>query len=128
MWGVNSTDDEKEDGDNERTGCGGTVPPPYAGNSPSFGLLERAAEEGGNDNAAFHLQKARMAFIDARASMPVRQADIRPFFLDLRRGGGAAQQSCAAWFRCGIPDLVTVMLPCSDLVHSQHQGEGSRLC
>ena len=128
MWGVNSTDDEKEDGDNERTGCGGTVPPPYAGNSPSFGLLERAAEEGGNDNAAFHLQKARMAFIDARASMPVRQADIRPFFLDLRRGGGVAQQSCAAWFRCGAPDLVTAVMHCAGSVHLQQQGVDSRRC
>ena len=75
-----STDDEKEDGDNDRTGCGGIVPPPYAEISSSFGLLERAAEEGGNDNAAFPLQKPRMAFIEAHASKPVRQADIRGFF------------------------------------------------
>ena len=74
-----STDDEKEDGDNDRTGCGGIVPPPYAEISSSFGLLERAAEEGGNDNAAFPLQKPRMAFIEAHASKPVRQADIRIF-------------------------------------------------
>ena len=50
---MDSTDDEKEDGGNERTGCGGTVPPPYAEISSSFGLLDNAAEEGGNDNAAF---------------------------------------------------------------------------
>ena len=80
MGGVYSTDDGKEGGDNERTGCGGTVPPPYAEISSSFGLLERAAEEGGNDNAAFPLQKPRMAFIEAHASKPVRQADIRGFF------------------------------------------------
>ena len=43
VGGVDATDDEKEDGDNERTGCGSTVPPPYAEISSSFGLLERAA-------------------------------------------------------------------------------------
>ena len=75
MGGVDSTDDETEDGDNEMTLCGGTVPPSYAEKFPSFGLLERAAEEGGNDNAAFHLQEARMAFIEAHASKPVWQAD-----------------------------------------------------
>ena len=81
VGGVDSADDEKEDGGNERTGCGGTVPPPYAENSSSFGLLERAAEEGGNDNTAFHLQKATMmTFVEAHASKPVRQADLISFF------------------------------------------------
>ena len=88
VGGVDSADDEKEDGGNERTGCGGTVTPPYAENSSSFGLLERAAEEGGNDNAAFQPQKARMAFIDARASKPVRQADIRLFSRPKEGRGG----------------------------------------
>ena len=125
MGGVDSTDDEKEDGDNERTGCGSTVPPPYADISSSFGLLDRAAEEGGNGNAAFHLPKARMAFIEGRAFKPVRQFF---FFLHPKRGGGEAQQSCAAWFRCGVPDLVTVMLHCSGLVHLQQQGVGSGRC
>ena len=77
---MDSTDDENEDGDNEKTGCGGTVPPRYAEISSSFGFLERAAEEGGNGNAAFRLQKARMAFIEARVSKPVRQADTTFFF------------------------------------------------
>ncbi|CAN0009055.1 unnamed protein product, partial [Laminaria digitata] len=99
----------------ERTGCGGTVPPPYAEISSSFGLLERAAEEGRNDNAAFRLQKARMAFIEAHASKPAAGGH-KGFFLDPRRRGRVAQQSCAAWFPCGVPDLVTVMLHCSGLV------------
>ena len=77
---MDSTDDEKEAGGNERTGCGGTVPPPYAEISSSFGLLERAAEEGANENAAVHLQKPRMVFIEAHASKPVRQAYMRVFF------------------------------------------------
>ena len=63
-----------------RTGRGGTVTPPFAEISSRFALLERAAEKGGNDNAAFHLQEARVAFIEAHASKPVRQADIRFFF------------------------------------------------
>ena len=92
VGGVDSIDNEKEDDENDRTGCGGTVPSPYAEISSSFSLLERVAEEGGNDNATFHLQKARMAFIEARASRPVRQAD-KSFFLDRRRGWGVAQQS-----------------------------------
>ena len=54
-------------------------------------------EGSGGGNAAFYLQKARMAFIEVHASKPVRQADIR-VFLDPRRGGGVAQQSCAACF------------------------------
>ena len=56
------------------------MPPPYAEISSSFGLLERAAEEGANENAAFHLQKPRMVFIEAHASKPVRQAYMRVFF------------------------------------------------
>ena len=48
VGGVGSIDHEKEDGDDERAGRRGTVPPPYAEISSSFGLLERAAEEGGN--------------------------------------------------------------------------------
>ena len=91
---MDSTDDEKEDGGNERTGCGGTVPPPYAEISSSFGLLDNAAEEGGNDNAAFHLQKARMAFIEAHASKPVRQADISFFSRPEEGRGGSAAELC----------------------------------
>ena len=92
VGGVDSTDDEKEDGDNERTGCEGTVP--YAEISSSFGLLEKAVEEGGDNNAAFHLQKARMAFIEAHASKPVRQADISFFSRPKEGRGGSAAELC----------------------------------
>ena len=80
VGGVDSTDGEREDGGHEMTGCGGTVPPPYAKISSSLGLLESAAQEGGNDNAAFHLQMARMVFIEAHAPTPVEQAGIKVFF------------------------------------------------
>ena len=76
MGGVDSTDDEKEDGDSEATGCGRIVPPPYAETSSSFGPLERATEEGGNDNAAFHPFKPRTTQTDTN------------LFLDPRRGRG----------------------------------------
>ena len=75
-------------------GCEGTVPPPYAEISSSFGLLEKAVEEGGDNNAAFHLQKARMAFIEAHASKPVRQADISFFSRPEEGRGGSAAELC----------------------------------
>ena len=86
---MDSTDDEKEDGDNDKTGCGGTVLPPYAQTSSSFSLQAKAVEEGGNDNAPFHLQKARMAFIEAHASKRVRQADMF-FFSRPKEGRGGS--------------------------------------
>lgn len=36
-----SAEDEKQDGDGERTACGGTMPPSYAECSSSFHLLKR---------------------------------------------------------------------------------------
>ena len=45
----------------------------------TFDKRQRTSRGGGNDNAAFPLQKPRMAFIEAHASKPVRQADIRIF-------------------------------------------------
>ena len=76
------------------------MPPCYEMTS-SFGLLESAAEEGGNDDATFHLPKARMSFVEAYASKQVRQTDNSFFFsLDPRRGGGSAAELC-----CMIPVL-----------------------
>ena len=82
------------------TGCGGTVPPPHVESSSSFGLLERAVEEGGNDNATFHLQKARIEFIEAHASKPVRQADIVFFSRPKEGTAGSAAELC-----CMVPEL-----------------------
>ena len=126
MGGVDSADDEKEDGGNERTGCGGTVPPPYAENSSSFGLLERAAEEGGNDNAAFHLQKARKALIEAHASKPMWQADVSFFSRPKEGGEGRAAALCCmvpVWcsWSCYRNVLFWICAP-------TEQGVGSRRC
>ena len=71
------SDDEKEESDGESTGCGGIAPPLYAQLPQYFGPLDRAAEESGNLEAAFYLQKAKIAMIKAHASKPVRQSDIR---------------------------------------------------
>lgn len=58
---------------------GGGAPPAYAQLSTHLVPLERSAEESGNRDAVFYLQKARMAMIAAHAARPVRQADIRSF-------------------------------------------------
>lgn len=55
------------------------APPPYAVLSSHFGALETAAEGSGNRDAAFHLQKAKMAMIAAHGSKAARQTDMRQF-------------------------------------------------
>lgn len=56
-----------------------TAPPPYAALSSHFGALEAAAEGSGNHDAAFHIQKAKMAMIAAHGSKATRQTDMRQF-------------------------------------------------
>ena len=55
--------EEIEDSDNDTTGHGGGAPPANVELSSHFVSLESAAEECGNGNASFYLQKARMSFI-----------------------------------------------------------------
>lgn len=74
---VEDSSDDEESGDDEPAVRGGVAPPPYAELSSHFGALETAAEGSGNHEAAFHLQKAKMAMIAAHASKPARQADMR---------------------------------------------------
>ena len=45
-----------------------------------------------------------------------------------KEGRAGSVASCAVWFRCGVPDLVTVRLHCSGLVHLLQHGVGSRRC
>ena len=61
------------------TGRGRGAPPAYAEPSSHFGVLERAAEGSGNEDAAFYLSKTRMAMIAAHAAKRRRQADLREF-------------------------------------------------
>lgn len=73
-------DDETEDGGGgENTGRERRAPPAYGELSAHFGVLESAADESGNGDAAFHLQKAKMAMIAAHAAKGVRQTDMREF-------------------------------------------------
>ena len=55
------------------------APPGYDELSPHFGVLEAAAEESDNGDAAFYLTKAKMAMIAAHSAKRVRQADMREF-------------------------------------------------
>ena len=71
------------------SGLGGGAPPPYAQLSGHFGHLERAAIESDNDDALFHLQKAKMAIFAAHASKSARQVDMRAYFDKSDQGGGA---------------------------------------
>ena len=71
--------EEEEDDDDESTEPGRGAPPAYAELSPHFGVLERAAEECGNKDAAFYLSKARMSMIAAHSAKRTRQTDLREF-------------------------------------------------
>ena len=72
---------EKQDSsDDEGTERGVGEPPAYAELSSYFGVLEKAAEDSRNGDAAFHLQRAKIAMIAAHASKPARQADMRECF------------------------------------------------
>ena len=51
-------EDEQEDSGDENTGLARRVPPAYGELSSHFGVLEAAAEESGNGDAALYLSKA----------------------------------------------------------------------
>ena len=61
-------DEENEEEDDESTGRGRGAPPSYGELSSHFGILERAAQDCGNADAALYLPKARMAMIAAYAN------------------------------------------------------------
>ena len=56
------------------------LPPPFSELSSLFGPLEKHAESCGISEAVYHLCKAKMSFIAARASKPAVQTDIRAMF------------------------------------------------
>ena len=72
-------DEENEEEDDESTGRGRGAPPSYGELSSHFGILERAAQDSGNAEAAWYLPKARMAMIAAYANKRTRQVDLRDF-------------------------------------------------
>ena len=72
---------QQQGSDDEKTGRERRAPPAYDELSSHFGVLEAAAEESGNGDAAFYLTKAKMAMIAAHSAKRVRQADMREFFV-----------------------------------------------
>ena len=56
-------EEENEKEDDESTGRGRDAPPSYGELSSHFGVLERAAQNSGNADAALYLSKARMTMI-----------------------------------------------------------------
>ena len=77
--GGEKKDKDEEGGGNENTGRERRAPPVYDELSSHFGVLEAAAEESGNRDAAFYPTKANMAMIAAHSAKRVRQADMREF-------------------------------------------------
>ena len=77
--GCDEEDKMEDGGGGENTGRERRAPPAYSELSPHFGILESAADESGNGDAAFHLRKAKMSMIAAHAAKGVRQADMREF-------------------------------------------------
>ena len=64
------------------------APPAFAELSSHFGVLEKAVEGSGNGDAAFYLQRAKMAMIAGHVCKPARQADTRKIFLEGVKEGG----------------------------------------
>ena len=77
---VESSDEEKDDIDDGCPGSGGAEPPSYAELSQHFGALENYASGCGLPEASSLLKKTRIVMIEAHASKPARQADVREFF------------------------------------------------
>ena len=67
---------------------GRAVPPPFTELSSHFCALESVAEKCGMKEAAYHLQKAKMAMIHTQASRPARQTDIGAFTAVTERDDG----------------------------------------
>ena len=77
------SDEEEELNDTgEIESAGGrklVAPPPYTELSGFFGPLEQLAQSAGNTEAGHFLRKAKMSFLAAHATKPVRQANMRMF-------------------------------------------------
>ena len=81
---ANPSDDEPVLDDTEEVESAGgrafALPSPFSELSSLFGPLEEHAESCGISEAVYHLRKAKMSFIAARASKPAVQTDIRAMF------------------------------------------------
>ena len=77
--GGEEEDEEEDGGGDENAGREHRAPQAYDELSSHFGVLEAAAEESGNEDAAFYLSSAKMSMIAAHSAKRVRQADMRGF-------------------------------------------------
>ena len=73
--GGEEEDEQQQGSGDENTGCERRAPPAYDELSSHFGVLEAAAEESGNGDAAPYPAKAEMAMIAAHSAKRVCQAD-----------------------------------------------------
>lgn len=81
-WESSDSEEEEEEEDDEGGNIGGgrAEPPPYTELSQHFASLENYAAGCGLDEASFLLKRARMLMIEAHASKPSRQTDVRAYF------------------------------------------------
>ena len=73
-------DGEEDGNDDGSTGGGGSESPSYADLSQHVGTLKKYASGCGMTEASYFLKKDRIVMIEAHASKPTRQADVREFF------------------------------------------------
>ena len=74
-------DDDDGNAADGNVGGGAAEPPPsYAELSQYFAPLESYVAASGLDEAGYLLQRARMLMIEAHASKPTRQTDVREYF------------------------------------------------
>ena len=77
---VDEGEDEEEGSDDDNTRPKRRAPLACCAElSPHFSVLEAAADESGNGDAAFFLTKAKIAMNAAHSAKRVRQADVREF-------------------------------------------------
>ena len=70
----------EEDDEDGNIGGGRAEPPPYTELSKHFGPLENCAAGCGLDEASYLLKRARTLIIEAHASKPSRQTNVRAYF------------------------------------------------
>ena len=75
-----SEEDEEEDDEDGNIGGGRAEPPPYAELSKHFGPLENYSAGCGLGETSYLFKRARMLMIEAHASKPSRQTDVRAYF------------------------------------------------
>ena len=87
LEGGDSSDSQDEEDDDDGNAADGNVrggaaepPPPYAELSQYFAPLESYAAASGLDETGYLLQRTRMLMIEAHASKPTRQTDVRAYF------------------------------------------------